>query len=192
MSARAFGMHWLGTPILKSPTDLWIYQEILAETRPDVLVETGTRFGGSALYFAHLFDRVGHGEVISVDLAPEPGGSPLHPRITYLTGSSLAPEVLAHIEAAIQGKTVMVSLDSDHSARHVLAELRAYGRYVTPGHYLVCEDSHVNGHPVLRDYGPGPHEALATFLRETDAFEVDANRERFLLTFNPGGWLRRR
>jgi cephalosporin hydroxylase len=187
-----FELHWMGTRLFKNPFDLWMYQEILAETRPDLLIETGTRYGGSALFFAHCFERLGHGEVVSVDITHEPGGPPVHPRITYLLGSSIDPEIVAAIEARTRGKTVMVSLDSDHSAGHVLAELRAYGRYVSPGHYLVCEDGNVNGHPVLANYGAGPSEALATFLGETTLFEVDRHRQRLLLTFNPGGWLRRR
>ena len=30
---------WLGSQALKNPLDLWIYQEIMAETRPDVVIE---------------------------------------------------------------------------------------------------------------------------------------------------------
>ena len=65
--ARAFNMtwrntFWLGHPILKCPLDLWIYQEIITELRSAVIVETGTAFGGSALYLASICDIVGQGE----------------------------------------------------------------------------------------------------------------------------------
>ena len=85
----------------------------------------------------------------------------------------------------------MVILDSLHTAEHVGAELELYADIVSPGCYLVVEDMNVNGHPVLPDYGPGPTEAVEAFLATTDEFVVDRDRERFLMTLNPGGYLRR-
>jgi hypothetical protein len=63
---------WLGVPAEKTPQDAWIYQEILHETRPDVLIEAGTADGGSAYYFATMFDLLGHGRVITIDIADSP------------------------------------------------------------------------------------------------------------------------
>src|SRR5215472_7977788 len=74
--------YWMGTRILKNPFDLWIYQEIIFSTRPDIIVECGTRHGGSALYFAHLCDLLGHGRIVSIDIEPDTS-RPVHPRITY-------------------------------------------------------------------------------------------------------------
>ena len=82
-------------------------------------------------------------------------------------------------------------LDSDHSRDHVLDELRLYSRFVTPGGYLVVEDTNVNGHPVFPEHGPGPMEAVEEFLAESDEFEIDLAREKFFLTFNPRGFLRK-
>ena len=62
----------------------------------------------------------------------------------------------------------------------------------SPRAYLVVEDTNINGHPVYEAFGPGPMEAVQDFLKERDDFEVDRSREKFLFTFNPGGWLRRR
>ena len=86
----------------------------------------------------------------------------------------------------------MVTLDSDHSRDHVLEELRIYSKLVTPGCYLIVEDSNINGHPVLPDFGPGPMEALEDFLAEDSSFVVDRSREKFLLSFNPRGCLRKK
>jgi cephalosporin hydroxylase len=182
--------HYMGVRLLKCPTDLWTYQEILHATRPEVIVETGTAYGGSALYLAHLCETLGEGRVISVDITPSPD-LPQHERVTYITGSSTSPEVVERVQQEAAGRRTMVILDSDHSAAHVLDELRAYSPLVTSGCYLVVEDTNVNGHPVLPEHGLGPMEAVREFLKSDRHFEIDRSREKFLLTFNRSGYLRR-
>jgi len=185
--------YWHGVNVQKSPLDLWVYQEILSERKPDVLIECGTYKGGSAFYFANLMDQLGRGRIITIDIEKQPN-LPQHPRITYLEGSSVAPESLAKIRALLQpGETVMVSLDSDHHKDHVLKELELYHPLVTPGQYLVVEDTHMGGHPILPSHGPGPLEAVQAFLAAGNRpFEVDHTREKFLMSFNRGGYLLRR
>ena len=182
---------WFGTDVLKCPLDLWIYQELLHEIRPDWIVETGTAFGGSASYLAALCDLLGNGQVLTIDPRVREG-RPEHPRITYLRGLSTEPAILESVEKQLAGaRSVIVLLDSDHSFENVLAELRAYHHFVTPGSYCVVEDGNVGGHPVRPEYGGGPQEAARVFLAENRDFEVDRQREKFYLTFNPGGYLRR-
>ncbi len=182
---------WMGYLAYKSPLDLWAYQEIIVETAPDLIVECGTRFGGSALYLASICQMVGRGAVISIDIDEQPD-RPSHGMLRYVHGSSTDPATLdivrSHIEADAR---VMVILDSDHHYDHVLAEMRLYGALVSPDCYMIVEDGNVNGHPVLPDHGPGPTEAIAAYLADSPPFEVDAGRERFLMTLNPGGYLRR-
>ena len=182
---------FLGVPIAKCPLDLWVYQEIVNEVRPDLIVETGTAHGGSALYMATLCDLVGRGRVVSVDIMARED-LPQHPRVSYVVGSSIAPETFERVREHVRpGETVMVVLDSAHTREHVREELRLYGELVTPGSYLIVEDTNVNGRPVLRSYGPGPAEAVAEFLTSDPRFEVDEAREKFYMTFNPGGYLKR-
>ena len=140
---------------------------------------------------ASVLDALGRGRIVTVDIQ-EFEGRPEHDRIHYLLGSSTAAETLARVHEAIgEDDTVMVVLDSDHSATHVLEELRLYGPLVSRGSYLVVEDTNVNGHPVSPDFGPGPMEAVDAFLAEDDSFAIDRDREKFLLTFNPRGFLRK-
>ncbi len=173
---------WLGKRALKCPLDLWVYQEILFRTRPDVIIETGTSAGGGALFLASMCDLINHGRVVTIDIKRQ--RRPKHERITYLNGSSLEVDV-----RVADGERVMVVLDSDHSKEHVLAELRKYGPLVSEGCYLIVEDTSVR--LALPDFGPGPAEAVEEFLKETSDFVVDRDCEKFLLTFNPGGYLRR-
>ncbi|MSU47590.1 MAG: cephalosporin hydroxylase [Opitutus sp.] len=185
------GSHWLGTPLWKSPLDLWIYQEILHETKPDLIVETGTYQGGSARYFASLCDLMGRGRVVTVDIEDR-AGRPRHPRIEYVQGSSTDADVVRRVAGFVRpGERVMVVLDSDHSCAHVARELELYHPLVSVGCYLIVEDTNINGHPVWPDFGPGPFEAVEGFLPRTRSFVRDRERERFLVTFHPGGFLRR-
>jgi len=183
---------WLGVQLFKCPTDLWIYQEIIYELKPDVIVECGTARGGSALYFASILEMIGKGRVVSIDVIDR-GGRPQHPRIDYLTGSSVAADILATVKNAVAGSECVVAiLDSDHTMGHVLEEMRSYGTLVTPGSYLIVEDTNVNGHPVAPQFGPGPMEAVDAFLTENDEFEVDSRGDKYHLTFNPRGYLRKK
>lgn len=179
---------FLGVPTLKNPLVLWVYQEILWDKRPDLILEAGTAHGGSALYLATILDAIGAGRVITVDWRNR--GRPPHPRITYLQGLSTDPEVLEAMRPTT-GAT-MVVLDAGHQKHLVLDELRCYSPFVSHDQYLVVEDTNLNGNPIRPDYGPGPMEAVEEFLSETGDFEVDRSRERFEFTSNPRGYLLRR
>jgi cephalosporin hydroxylase len=184
--------YWLGVQTAKCPLDLWIFQEILMETRPDLIIEAGTHMGGSALFLASICDLLGTGEIITVDVEAPPG-RPEHPRVTYVLGSSTDATIVEQLRRKAESSDrVMVILDSDHSEAHVFDELTHLAPLVSPGCYLVVEDTIVNGNPVLPDFGPGPMEAVGRYLAQSPlAFEIDRDREKFHLTFNPGGYLRR-
>ena len=181
---------WLGAQALKNPLDLWIYQEIMVETQPALVVETGTYRGGSALFLASMCDLLDRGEVVSIDVEPLREDYPQHPRITYLGGrSSTDPDVVAEVRERAAGRKTLVILDSDHSQGHVEAELAVYAPLVPVGCHLIVEDSNIGR--IRKDLLPGPFEAIETFLAGSDAFEIDREREKFLITFNPSGYLRR-
>ena len=93
-----------------------------------------------------------------------------------------------------RGRKNIVMLDSDHRAPHVLNELHAYADLVPSGSYLIVEDTHLDGIPSQPGFGPGPTAAVEQFLKEPGGaqFAQDLSREAFLMTFNPGGWLKRK
>lgn len=188
--ADTINLSWFGHHVLKCPLDLWIYQELLVRVRPDVVIETGTKFGGSALYLAMILDQIGHGRVITIDIEAQPN-RPAHPRISYITGSSIDAGVIAQLRQTVGRQRAMVVLDSDHCAAHVYQEMIAYSPLVQAGDYLIVEDTNVNGHPVWPDFGPGPMEAVDRFLAENHDFIIDKRCERFLMTLNPRGYLKR-
>jgi len=186
-------VYWMGKQVVKCPMDLWVYQEIIWETKPDLLIETGTSGAGSAFFFAHLFDMLGTGHVLTVDTMTYPALCHPHPRITYLVGDSISPGMIADIHArarAMRLARIMVSLDSLHTYAHVKAELAAYADLTSLGCYCVVEDTGF----AADDLGWDPawcSRAVAEFVAARPEFTVDLHRERHLLTSNHRGWLRR-
>jgi cephalosporin hydroxylase len=184
-------VYWLGVKTLKCPLDLWIYQEIIFRTQPDVIVECGVYAGGSGLYLASVCDLVGKGHVIGCDVTLDRvhEKARTHPRIRLLEGSSTDQDIVAEVSAFCAGKRTMVILDSDHSEAHVSEEMAVYSPLVSRGCYLIVEDSIVNGHPAYPDHGPGPYEAIQKFMASASGWKRDRDCERLLLTFNPRGYL---
>ena len=162
-------LSWFGYHLIKTPLDLWIYQELLVRTRPDIVIQTGTLNGGSALFLAMIQDHLGHGRVVSIDIEERPN-RPTHPRLAYITGSSVDQAVVAYVSKQVGAGRAMVILNSDHRAGHVYDELMVYSPLVQLGDYLIVEDTNLNGHPVYADFGPGPMEAVVKFLAEHELF----------------------
>ena len=182
---------WLNVPVAKCPLDLWVYQEIISETKPDLIIETGTAYGGSALFLASICDLANHGRIVTIDVEAQ-AGRPEHPRIEYRSGSSTAAAVIAELQRLMKpDDRVMVILDSDHRAEHVRQELEVYSPLVSVGCYLIVEDTNINGHPVASIVGAGPMEAVEQFMTGRRNFVIDRQREKFFMTFNPKGYLRR-
>ncbi|HEY0313516.1 MAG TPA: CmcI family methyltransferase [Allosphingosinicella sp.] len=181
---HVYSFTWLGRPIIQLPEDMFRIQELIHAERPDVLIETGIAHGGSLVFYASLFDAMGHGRVVGIELALRPANRaaidahPMRRRIDLVDGSSTAPETVARVRALIgDGARVMVVLDSNHSLDHVLAELRAYGPLVPVGGYLVAADGIMQdmaeaprGRPEwVRD---NPLEAARRFVAEDSRFAL--------------------
>jgi cephalosporin hydroxylase len=184
---------WMGIKAWKNPLDAWIYQEIVHEVRPDVIVEIGSALGGATLYLAHLLDLLGEGTVVSVDI-DHSRFEAQHDRIVKVTGSSSSPEVVGRVAELCRAKRVLVIHDADHRKGQVLEDMRAYAPMVSVGSYLIVEDGVVDlfrPHDILGVPYVGPLAATEEFVRQAPHFEVDSSRERYLLTYNPRGFLRR-
>lgn len=186
----------MGVPTLKSPSDMWNYQEILFSLQPSLVVEFGTCKGGSALFFASVLRQIGKPFlVLSVDINLEPISEKTKrdSNIKLLTMSSTDARVakeIATLRQTYQGPAFFI-LDSDHSKAHVLEEMESLRGVTMAGDYVIVEDSNVNGHPVLRSHGPGPYEAMVEyFRRHPDDYSHDHAREtKFGFTFATNGYL---
>jgi cephalosporin hydroxylase len=164
---------WAGVKCWKSVSDMWNYQEILFELKPSLVVEFGTAYGGSALFFADVMRRVGLGapfKVVSVDIyhGRVDQAARQDPDILLIESRSTVPAVAERIRCLRNEfpGTVFAILDSDHSMNHVLAEMKLLRPLLAAGDYLVVEDSQLNGHPAHPGWGPGPFEAIEAYEQE--------------------------
>jgi len=184
---------WLGHPVWQNLADIWTIQELIVDRDVDLVVECGTNRGGSALFVATIFDLLGRGGVITIDIAELVDFT--HPRIEFLHGSSTDRAMVDEVKrrvATISPREILVLLDSDHSAGHVLAELRAYSPLVPVDGYLIVQDGVLDELPGYRALTPGPLVAIRQFLAEDGGFVVDEARStKFLFHSSPSGCLRR-
>ncbi len=194
---------WLGRRIIQLPHDIVQMQELIWTVRPDLIIETGVAHGGSLILSASILELIGKGKILGVDIdirAHNRTGIEEHPlahRIDLLQGSSIDPAVVAEITARAQGAgTVMVVLDSNHSAAHVAAEIAAYAPLVDLDSYLVVMDGAQGqvfdiprGDAAWRE--DNPLAALDAFVAGSDEFVVDEHFTRLHVTSNPRGYLRR-
>ena len=188
---------WLGINAWQNPCDNWIMQEIISEIKPDFIIETGTYKGGASLFYASILNYVNKdGKIITVDVNPqieEVSKNPLFQNyVEVLKGDSVSPEIIDIIAQRVKGsKKVLVTLDSLHTKDHVLKELELYSKFISVGSYIVVQDTNVNGHPVLPEFGPGPMEAIIDFLEKNRSFKIDPTKNKFMLTSYPLGFLKK-
>ena len=199
----SYNFTWLGTPIIQLPEDILMLQELLYKIKPDVVVETGTAHGGTAIFYASILELLGNGHVISIDveirehnrLAIE--AHPISKRITLIEGSSTDEKIANQVRQMVSAEDrVLVTLDSNHTYAHVRKELELYSLLVTPGSYVVVFDGVME---ILTDAPHGrseweidnPAAAIRDFVASHKEFEVDPYYNRLGVTYCPSGFLRR-
>ena len=200
-----YNFTWLGRPIIQFPQDLAALQEIIWETRPDLIIETGIAHGGSLVFHASMLQLLGNaGRVLGIDIdirehnRAEIEAHPMFERIEMIQSSSIDNAIATQVaEAAAEAKRVMVVLDSNHTHEHVLRELEIYAPLVTKDCYLVVCDTLIEDMPAGSfpnrpwDKGDNPRTAVDAFLKTTERFEVDtAIDAKLQISVAPGGYLK--
>ena len=205
-----YNFSWMGRPIIQFPQDVFAMQELIWEVQPDLIIETGIAHGGSLIFFASMLELNAacggpqSAEVLGIDIdirAHNRAAIEAHPmfkRISMIEGSSIAPEVIEQVRAKAKGKErVLVSLDSNHTHDHVLAELEAYAPLTSVGSYCVVFDTAIEEMPAQmytnRPWGPGnsPLSAVREDLKTTDRFEIVGEiPNKLLITVAPDGYLK--
>jgi cephalosporin hydroxylase len=180
---------WLGKWTHRPPTDLFAYQELICRVRPDWIVETRTGVGGRTLFLASVCDLIEGGQVLSVDRYPA-ANLPDHPRITYLRGDPAGERTAAEARETIGDEPRALVILGGAARDQVVRAFHNYAPLVPVGSYVVVEDTILQGKPVWPDFGAGPWHAVRDILEEGE-FMPDRSLERFALTFNVGGFLKR-
>ncbi len=201
-----YNFTWLGRPIIQLPQDMIAVQELIWQTKPDLIIETGIAHGGSLIFSASMLELIGKkGEVIGIDIdirkhnRKEIEKHPMFKRITLIEGSSISDAVLTQVAKLAKGKkNIMVMLDSNHTHDHVLRELELYSPFVKKGNYLIAFDTVVEDMPKGTvtgrpwDKGSNPKTAVQAFLKKNRSFKADMEIDnKLLLSVAPGGYLRR-
>jgi cephalosporin hydroxylase len=180
---------WLGRPTHRAPTDLVAYQELICRLRPEWIVETRTGAGGRSLFLASICDLIDEGQVLSIDGYPL-AGRPDHRRITYLRADPAADPTAARVRGIVGEPARSLVILGGAATPQVFGAFRNLAPLVPVGSYVVVEDTIFQANPVWPDFGMGPAVAAQDIVREGD-FVRDPWFERFALTFNVGGFLKR-
>ena len=203
----SYNFSWMGRPIIAYPQDMVAMQEIIWEVKPDLIIETGVAHGGSIVYYASILELIGlDGLVVGIDIDIRKHNRDLieaHPmmkRIQLIEGSSLSEEVVNQVkQLTVKKKKVLVCLDSNHTHKHVLEELKLYAPLTTVGSYCVVFDTVVEDMPSdwdwgVRPWGVGnnPKTAVFEYLKTHDEFVIDkAVDSKLLISVAPDGYLKR-
>ena len=208
---HVYSFSWLGRPIIQLPDDIIRIQELIYELQPDVLIETGVAHGGSLVFYASLFNAIGKGRVIGIDIEIRPHNREaienhrLFPYISLIEHSSTSSVAVQEVRSLVgSAETSLVILDSNHSRSHVLDELRLYSQFVSPGSYIVACDGIMRDVVGLSRTKPdwitdNPVSAVQDFLAEDDTFELVEPKWPFnesllseRVTYWPSAYLRKK
>lgn len=181
-----------GVPAIKCPFDYVIYQMIIFEVQPDLIIEIGTNAGGSSLYLADLLELNKKGELHTIDLPDnqEDHLLLLHPRIKIFKNGFQNYDTSGLSEF----KSVLVIEDGSHMYEDTYTALNIFSQFVSKNSYYIVEDGIVTELGISKDYKGGPQKAIKEFLTNNSMFIVENKWCDFFgknSTFNQKGYLKR-
>lgn len=192
MQKKILQSKYFGINAHKCPLDFWMYQEIIYDTKPDIIIEIGTGKGGATLALAHLLENIGKGMIISIDIDQSQVAKQVRDHYKIVLLEDDATQSVGRVKSIIRKEeSVMIIEDSSHTYDNTLQVLRLYSPLVTPGNYFIVEDSNCH-HGLNHGPEPGPYEAIEAFMEDNEEFEIDRSKEAFFITWNPKGYLKRK
>ena len=191
-----FKMKYRGADMQKNPMDLVIYSEIIHEQEPDCIIEIGGAGGGTAKWLCDQLSIIGKKDsiVISVDITH--AHFKFHDkRLQKVTGDSTTDETGALVYGlAFDKKKVLIIHDGSHKKVDIKKDFARYSALVQPGGYFIIEDGVMDVFD-WKDHRTSGHDcgmyAGLEIEKENDNWEIDYEKERYIITYNPCGYLRR-
>jgi cephalosporin hydroxylase len=189
-------LKYKGLSMIKNPFDLIVYDEIIWDVRPTIIIEIGSDHGGFALWLADhakmlLSDSGINTEVITIDLCDKASlNLKTVSAISCIVGDCNSTEVLSKIKSGISDKdTVLIIEDSSHYYDHTINVLGNYKDFVTVGSYFIVEDGICD----VLNFGPtpGPMRVVEKWIINNPNYMIDRSREKYIITYNPKGFLKR-
>mgnify|MGYP002630922331 CR=1 FL=1 len=211
----SYNFSWLTRPIIQYPQDIVAFQEVVSSVKPDLIIETGIAHGGSLVLSASLLclldvmegldPRKSPRKVVGVDIDIRPHNRkalddhPLRFKMELIEGSAIDPAIIEQVRGHAVGiDNILVSLDSNHTHEHVLAELDAYADLVSAGSYCIVFDTVIEDLPAGSfpdrpwDVGNNPKTAVHEWLKQHPEFETDKEIDNMLLiSVAPHGYLKK-
>ena len=191
-----FKYTYRGVPMLKCPFDIALYTRLIWDLKPKTLLEFGSKFGGSALWFADILATFGLNDTIlrSYDIRPVTAFK--DPRIEFLEIDVSRPQDFLDAEALdALPRPILVVEDSSHQYAHLRTLLNFLHPHLRKGDYLVIEDGILTQLGMAERYEGGPLRAIREFLElhgshyEIDRELCDAFGRN--VTWNVEGYLKR-
>ena len=198
---------WLGIPIIQTPSDMVIMQELLFRLRPKTLIETGVAHGGSLIFYSSILCLI-HGNdysVIGIDIDFRPHNRrilekhPLYKNVHVVEGSSTSTTTIQKVkdlQPDLSGSVIVV-LDSYHGKDHVAKELELYSEFVTVGSYIVVCDTVIDildsaelTDKTVSKYN-SPKYAIDEFLEKDPRFVIDESCNKLYISHAHNGFLKK-
>lgn len=189
--------YYKGRSLMKLPEDLRVYQHLIERIKPEVIMEFGTGYGASAVWFADQLDTFcGGGHVVTVGNHPIPQDSDqakeFHEdeRITFIMGDLTDPAVITQVHELCAGKRVMGCDDSGHTPKTTSTVLREYSDLVPAGSWFVVEDGIID-EPEISIWGVGGVQpSIREFLETEQGARFRQHDLAFYgVTMHFNGWL---
>lgn len=180
-----------GVPMVKCPFDYVIYQMIIWEIKPDLIIEIGTNKGGSALYFSDLLKNIGKGTIHTIDITNDAYENLKNIKNINFFDCGWENYNLDLIESFDK---ILVIDDGAHTFEQTYGILEKFHNCVSVDSYIIVEDGIIEELGKSNIYNGGPKRAILKFLKENDNFEVVYKWLNFFgenATFNPMGYLKK-
>lgn len=181
-----------GIKAIRCPFDYVIYQMIINEVKPDLVIEVGTNIGGGALYIADLLDMNGKGILHTIDIVDVVDPSvKQHNRIKFFTKGWED----YNLELTQEFEKILIIEDASHYYKDTIGILNKFNSLVSVDSYFIIEDGIINELGFEKELLGGPLKALREFLPNHPEFIVDRKWCDMFgknATFNVNGYLKRR